>query len=466
MFHLFVFKKAEYWAKNYYDRIMKTALSGRKNNQYNALAASFIKLVADIRPDAKIHLLYGNRSGGVQQFKLSDKTVELDIVNFRLSPKARLNEHLFWILLLALLQRIIPFKSVRNKLIQSNRWLRTLLDADFVGEICGGDSFTGIYGMRLFLLGAIPCIIAILMRKNLVLLPQTYGPYNSAVAKHIARLIMMRAERLYCRDRDSVEVIRSLLGEKADGKDVRFCPDVAFVLESALPEKPNIQPALERKKNVPLIGLNVSSLLYIGGFTRDDMFGLKVDYKEFIDTLLKHLMEQTNASVLLVPHQLLKEEPDACELSICRRLFESIGDKYGGRIYLVNQEYNQSESKGIIGLCDFFIGSRMHACIAALSQCIPAVGLAYSKKFKGVFQSVGADDFVIDMRQKRTDEIIEAITDAYEHRIAVTENLRRIVPVIQTQVLETFRDILLEKNLKAGIGFHGHIRPGWQGMVQ
>ena len=47
--------------------------------------------------------------------------------------------------------------------------------------------------------------------------------------------------------------------------------------------------------------------------------------------------------------------------------------------------------KAVIGQCDFFIGSRMHACIAALSQGVPCVGVAYSMKFAGVFDTVGME---------------------------------------------------------------------------
>lgn len=157
-----------------------------------ALAASLIKLVVDYKPQARINLLYGNRSAGVQQIKISDRTVNLNIVNYRLSPKARLGEHLFWILFLAVLQRITPSRRGRDMIVKSNHWLRCLRQADFVGEIRGGDSFSDIYGLRRFLIGIAPCIIAILMDKKLVMLPQTYGPFNSRLSRLLARFILKR----------------------------------------------------------------------------------------------------------------------------------------------------------------------------------------------------------------------------------------------------------------------------------
>lgn len=410
-----------------------------------ALAASFIKLVLECRPNAKIYLLYANRTNGVQSLDVSGRTVHLDIVNYRLSPKARLGEHLFWIFLLALIQRIIPITSVRNVIIRSNRWLRTLDKADFVGEIRGGDSFSDIYGLRKFLIGTIPCIIAIMMRKDLILLPQTYGPYSSALARRAARFVMMRAAKLYSRDENSLKVIRNLLGEKGKHKTVRFCPDVAFTLEAALPEEPDIQPKLDRNNSAPLIGLNISSLLYIGGFTHNNMFGLKANYKEFVHILLKELIEGTNAHVLLIPHEyypFVIDGHEYTEIQLCEEVRQSIDRHHRDRIHLVLREYDQNHIKGIIGLCDFFIGSRMHACIAALSQCIPSIGLAYSRKFQGVFQTIGVEQYVMDMRKKDRREIIETIMRFFEHRNSIAKNLKATIPETQKQIWSVFEDIL------------------------
>jgi len=410
------------------------------NRGCRALAASLIKLVTDCNPKARIYLLYGNRTSGIQRLKVSGRTVKVNIVNFRLSPRARVSEHLFWIMFLACVQRVISIRSIRNKLVRSNRWLKTLEDADFIGEIRGGDSFSDIYGLRRFLLGIMPSTIVILMRKKLVLLPQTYGPFKSRIARLIARFILLRSDQILTRAAESVALVRNLLGPRGEHKVPRFCPDVAFVLESALPEKPDIQPRLNRNSSVPLIGLNINGLLYMGGYTRNNMFGLKINYKEFVHELLEWLMTRTNAHVLFVPHVFAGDVED--EPSICCQLLKSMGKQYAGRLHAVVQEYDQTELKGIIGLCDFFIGSRMHACIAALSQGIPTVGLAYSKKFRGVFECVGAEQFVIDMRQSGTEEILAAISAAFDKRTDTAERLKIAIPAAQERILSTLGDML------------------------
>ena len=81
--------------------------------------------------------------------------------------------------------------------------------------------------------------------------------------------------------------------------------------------------------------------------------------------------------------------------SPAREVYEELHDKYHGSLGYLSGVYDQSEIKHIIGQCDFFIGSRMHACIGAVSQNIASVSIAYSNKFRGVMETVGMDEYVI-----------------------------------------------------------------------
>ena len=86
-------------------------------------------------------------------------------------------------------------------------------------------------------------------------------------------------------------------------------------------------------------------------------------------------------------------------------------------------EYNQHEIKYVIGKCDFLIGARMHACIAAVSQCVPAVCVAYSDKFIGVMGAIGVDSIVADARKLDEPRTLEFIANSLEGRAAIRERL-------------------------------------------
>ena len=64
----------------------------------------------------------------------------------------------------------------------------------------------------------------------------------------------------------------------------------------------------------------------------------------------------------------------------------------------------------------------MHSCIAALSQNIPTIAISYSKKFKGVFESVGAGDYVIDAENVALSEAISRSFEIFtQHRNGTKE---------------------------------------------
>jgi polysaccharide pyruvyl transferase WcaK-like protein len=223
---------------------------------------------------------------------------------------------------------------------------------------------------------------------------------------------------------------------------VRFCPDVAFMLDALKPEAPQIAPPLQQDTMRPLIGININGLMYNGGYTQENMFGLKFDYKKMALKMMVELLEQTNARLLLIPHTFgqfgsIESDPDAS-----RDVINALPKEYKTRVHMVMDEYDQSEIKGIIGMCDFFIGSRMHACIAALSQGIPTAGIAYSHKFIGVFDSIGSGETVIDARALDMAAVIQKVMTAFENREVLSAETKETIAAAQQKIMATFKELL------------------------
>jgi polysaccharide pyruvyl transferase WcaK-like protein len=385
------------------------------NMGVSAMATSLVHLVHGTNPDARIYFFIGHRSDQTQRVEYRGSWLEIGVLNFRRSPASKPGQHVAWLLFLALVSRFTPFAALRRRIVNSNHHLRVLSGSDFVGDIRGGDSFSDIYGFSSFIQGTIPSLIALLLGKRLVLLPQTYGPYRSRAARRVAHFVLRRAAAVFARDLAGLEYVKKLAAP-APGRLVQFCPDVAFALEPIEVERPDIVPPLPKPGDAPVVGLNVSGLLYNGGFTRDNMFGLKFDYREFVLALAERLLAETNARLLLVPHTFapkgdVESDPEACEL-----VERAVGAVRPGRVHRVARQYDAMRIKAIIGTCDFFIGSRMHACVAAVSQGVPTIGLAYSPKFQGLFGSIGVGDLVVDARETGFAPAMETILRRYQER--------------------------------------------------
>ena len=420
------------------------ATSDVPNLGCRALTASLVRLINEVRPDAEVSLLFGNRTGGAREIRISDEEkVEVEIVNARLSPKARFGEHFFTILLAALLYRVVHLSWFRRWLCNRIPWLDALDKADFVGDVFAGDSFSDIYGVKRLVMNAWGSVTALVMRKKLVLLPQTYGPYNSRVARAFARFILSRASGIYARDKVGKEIVRETLGKRGMGKEVHFCPDVAFALPAIAPEEAQIEPPLSVGKQTPLVGINISGLLYVGGYTGKNMFGLKCEYKELICSLAERFLRDTEAEVLLVPHEGFSFS-DEGDRNACESVFSALSPEFGSRIHILRSVHDQHEAKHIIGQCDFFIGSRLHATIAGLSQAVPTVGIAYSRKFQGVFDTVGVGEMVLDAREVSLEELLDSCIRLFEDRSRIRAHLEEVLPGVRAQVRTCFAQMLGE----------------------
>jgi polysaccharide pyruvyl transferase WcaK-like protein len=385
---------------------------GTKNLGVAALASGTVASVCHSYPDAKIFLIDYAKEPATHQVSVSGGVAMVELVNIRFSKRFYLRNNIAYLLFLALCLRLLPSRKWRTRFQRHNHVLKAIQEADIIGSIAGGDSFSDIYGLGRLVYVALPQILVQLLDKPLVLLPQTLGPFKGAVAKAIAHFILRRSSMVYTRDPGGLEAVRGLAGRE-NGRQ-GFAYDMGFALESRI--RPERIPAwmAEYDRSIPLVGLNVSGLLYIGGYTRSNMFEIKGDYRRLIHDLVDFLVRKRRVHVMLVPHVFGTGDDSESDVIACRKIYGESEDSLRSHLHLVEEEYDQHEMKALIGRCDFFLGSRMHACIAAISQCVPAVGLAYSRKFHGVFESVGMEEWVIDIRECDGDAVVAAVDRAYQ----------------------------------------------------
>jgi colanic acid/amylovoran biosynthesis protein len=411
----------------------------------NALAESTIQVVHRRWSEVEIVLLGSGRDPVQLSLPIEDRDVKIRDIPVRFSRNLGLPYHFLWFLLYGIVARILPWPGFHRRLFGRNPYCRALHEAHLAVDITGGDSFSDIYGFRRFVLGFARKWLVLLYGKKLVMMPQTYGPLQGRVARSLAKYVLRRSSVIYSRDRAGLEYLNDLMGPAAAAEKVRFAPDVAFVLT---PREPcsleidgfNGQP----DRSTVLVGLNVSGLIYYGGYTGRNEFGLAVDYRTLIDAIVARLLREENTRVLLVPHVIPaggyrgNVEND---LSACLEVYERCAPGGRERLLVARGPYDHREIKHIIGLCEFFIGTRMHSCVAALSQCIPAVGLAYSGKFRGVFDTVGVGEMALDLRSADEEEILAAVERAFTSRDATADHLRKTVPPVKRQVMSLLEDI-------------------------
>jgi colanic acid/amylovoran biosynthesis protein len=406
------------------------------NMGLGALAAGTIQCLRHRFPDVQVYLLDFSREATLREARINGKQLAVPLLNMRYSKKLFLANNIVVLLLLAMLSRLLPGKRLRNALLARNRYLREIAETQLFVSLAGGDSFADIYGFGRLIYVTLPQWLVLLAGKRLLLMPQTYGPFKGSAAKIIARSVLNGAAVIYSRDLAGVEDVRGMLGLEPKSTKIRFCHDVGFLLEPAAPAQPNIVGvSIDRVAGSCLVGINVSGLLYMEGYTRNNMFGLKVNYADLIRRLVEDFLSDPSIKVLLIPH-VFGEDAES-DTAACEKLYAELGPAYAGRLGTVRGRYNQNEIKWIIGQCDFFVGSRMHACIAAISQAVPALSVAYSGKFIGVMKTVGVESLVADPRKLTADEILMQVRSGFANRAELKRQLQVTMPQVKKSILDT-----------------------------
>ena len=246
---------------------------------------------------------------------------------------------------------------------------RTAIEkCDIIFDFTAGDSFSDTYGMKRFVKRTFNKELVLLFKKPLVLGGQTYGPYENRLARSWARHVIKNSYRVFARDELSYE-IASYLSQR---KDIVLTTDIAFLL----PYKKLLYN--DGKKH---IGINPSGLLWEGGYTRSNQFGLRIDYQQYIVQIISALIDDKNILVHLIPHVLYKDESIIDnDWVLCKRL-----KKRFPKCILPEYFETPMEAKSYISSMDVFIGARMHATIAAYSSGVPTIAFSYSQKFEGLF---------------------------------------------------------------------------------
>jgi colanic acid/amylovoran biosynthesis protein len=291
-----------------------------------------------------------------------------------------------------------------------NPLLKTIRNSAAVLDVSGGDSFSDIYGPSRFETITLPKNLALNEGRPLILLPQTYGPFELPSAGRKAGRIVKAASLAYARDARSLAALQQLLGNDFDATRHRLGVDMAFGLPQTPPELEKLGSALKSfllaTRETPLIGLNFSGLLFNRAEWAKETFHLQCDYREFARDFLIRLIKETVANIVLVPHVHQPLDNFESDLAAALDLMEEIPPHFKNRVTIPTNPLNASEAKWLIARCDWFAGSRMHATIGALSSGVPAAALAYSGKTLGVFETCGQGDSVLDLRENRSDKSI------------------------------------------------------------
>jgi polysaccharide pyruvyl transferase WcaK-like protein len=302
---------------------------------------------------------------------------------------------------------VLAMRPIRNPL----SFFRVARANDLVVDIGGGDSFADIYGGSRFAKMMLMKYLVHLAGRPLVLAPQTIGPFKSRIRQFIAAQTIRLSAIVATRDAMSTRATRAM----GITRPIIEASDVALRLPFTDPTARAAGPIR--------VGINISGLLMSGGYTRNNMFGLQMDYRQLVrDIITRFQAHPDGCKIHLVSHVIAYNRSDAGSVEDDYQASLDIAKEFPG-VIVAPAFATPSEAKSYIAGLDFFMGARMHACIGAFSSGVPVVPMAYSRKFAGLFGTIGYDH-TVDCTTQSADTILEQIFAAYEDRATLAAEAR------------------------------------------
>jgi len=251
--------------------------------------------------------------------------------------------------------------------------LRWLGEFDLLVDTRAGDSFADIYGNKRLLTMSLIAELAHTHRIPLIMAPQTIGPFSGRLGLTLARRALRNANFSAARDSESF-AFASAIGAPAD----LLATDVVF----ALP-----QPVCKGTQRDVI--LNISGLLWHAG--------PHVDWRSYRSTvrLVYDQLIADGRSIVLLPHVLASNLPDNDEHAI-QQFVATLPHEAE-----VTVPKTLNDARVIMAGANLVIGSRMHACLNAISVGTPAISMSYSRKFAPLLKDLGWEG-TVDLRSNYT----------------------------------------------------------------
>jgi colanic acid/amylovoran biosynthesis protein len=280
---------------------------------------------------------------------------------------------------------------------------RLISESDLILDL-NIDSLNDNYGIFLPLWTLSNIVMCKLAGQPVMIWAAGIGQFNKWYTRWLTKNVLNHVNIIFTRE----EVSKLYLNEIGIHKPGVFVTaDHAFYMDAVSSKRVKEILAKEHicKGQCPLIGISPAQSNHVYAFP--GIKSTEEKYQRNLDVmvnLIDYLIRKYGAQILLIPHVL--QEPD--DRIISRNIEERVKEKRS--IKILSGEYAADELKGVIGVCDLFIGCRMHPTIGATSLSVPTVAVVYGQKWNGIIgDMMGQSDYMVEIGKYNPDKFLNEL---------------------------------------------------------
>lgn len=286
--------------------------------------------------------------------------------------------------------------------------------ADLIVAAGGGYLYTTslLRGNVVLLMHLYTFLFGSLLGKPVYLYAQSVGPFRGRLQARLVRAALNRARLVEARE----SLTRELLDGWALRTPVCEAVDAAFLLSPRSPAE-GLVPAFTGRLR---IGVTVRSWYRSPARQRV--------YEETMAAFLDRLVSDLNAAVVFLPQVTVTDlgDDDRC---VARRTVVRM--RLNRWSYVVEDELAADVVKFLCGSMDFFVGTRMHSNIFALSLEVPTLAVAYQPKTRGIMDQLGLSEFVVPIDELSVERLTATFHRLRREKARIRDQLAAVLPTMQ-----------------------------------
>jgi len=312
---------------------------------------------------------------------------------------------------------VYTFSATKQKV------LAAYAEADIIVSI-SGEMLSGANVRRigLFLYGY---WLGHLMDKVVAIFPQSMGPFEKPLMRIMVKYVLERCDLILPRDKISLAFVEKL---NLRNNNVHLVPDVAvnqlyIPPDEAMAELSKNGLLTERR---PIIGITISKF-------KD------ADFERYFAVMRGLCLFVTNelvgSIIIFSPNMPYRNEVD--DLSVATQLYNSLPEQTN--IIMLSKLYSARQIKGLLGVCDVFVTTRMHVAILATMNETPTITINTQPKLRGYMEMISQDDWSCEIKAFDVAAAREMLQSILNKSAAVKSSLQRAKQKVSPDALAATR---------------------------
>lgn len=318
-------------------------------------------------------------------------------------------------------------------LVKKEKSYEILDSADFI-VVCGG----GFLGGKKFdsLMHLFQIYVNTLFNKKVIVMGTSIEPMKNKFIKNITERCLKKVDCIYARETITYEYLKTFMPLEK----IILIPDMAFMLGEEEYDSDIVESI---KKNTDTIfGITVRNWKFPNISDKPDVAMKR--YMQAIADMMEKYIEEKNAYFIFVPQVTVYTGDDTV---VAEKIKMLLPEDKRERFIILKEDISPMQIKTLISNFSFFIGTRMHSNIFATSMMVPTVAIAYEKKTNGIMETVGLEDYIVEIDTITTECLINKIDKCIENQKEIKNELNKNIPKLKNRIMMRIKDDFLSMEI-------------------